>query len=392
MRHMRHALGTAAVVAAVLFAASCGADPGGGAPAAPPPSTDPHASHAGVSAAPPSPLRAGERFVDVGLPEAYQPAAPNGGTDEYRCFLIDPKLTSPAYLTGSRFQPDNTAIVHHAIIYRLGPEQGREAARVDQESPGEGWTCFGDTGVQGQSAWVAHWAPGAGDTLMPDGKGFTMAPGSKLVMQVHYNLLGAQGSPADRSSMQMRLADGGTPLKALETALVMAPIELPCAAGESGPLCERDAAVADVVKRFGDASGETVAQLNQWCNGGRAPKAGNTQSCDQPVEEAGTVYLAAGHMHLLGRAIKVELNPGTPKAATIVDVPQYNFDNQALLPLAKPVAVRAGDTLRVTCTHDASLRGMLPQLKPLPPRYVVWGEGTSDEMCLGILVVEPAAR
>ena len=25
--------------------------------------------------------------------------------------------------------------------------------------------------------------------------------------------------------------------------------------------------------------------------------------------------------------------------------------------------------------------------KQLPPRYVVWGEGTTDEMCLGLLLV-----
>ena len=49
-------------------------------------------------------------------------------------------------------------------------------------------------------------------------------------------------------------------------------------------------------------------------------------------------------------------------------------------------AVKPGDTYRVTCTHDANLRTQLPQLKPLKPRYVVWGEGTSDEMCLGIVV------
>jgi hypothetical protein len=30
---------------------------------------------------------------------------------------------------------------------------------------------------------------------------------------------------------------------------------------------------------------------------------------------------------------------------------------------------------------------MLPQLKKLPPRYVVYGDGTSDEMCLGLLTV-----
>ena len=33
------------------------------------------------------------------------------------------------------------------------------------------------------------------------------------------------------------------------------------------------------------------------------------------------------------------------------------------------------------------LRKQLPQLKKLPPRYVVWGDGTSDEMCTGIMTV-----
>jgi hypothetical protein len=71
----------------------------------------------------------------------------------------------------------------------------------------------------------------------------------------------------------------------------------------------------------------------------------------------------------------------------IVDVPQYDFDHQGLRPLAQPVQIHKGDTVRVTCTHDAKLRSMLPALQKLPPRYVVWGEGTSDEMCLGILSV-----
>ena len=145
-----------------------------------------------------------------------------------------------------------------------------------------------------------------------------------------------------------------------------------------------------MAKRFGQESGQFVEQLNQWCNKGAAPRAGNTQSCEQPAPAAGTVHMAAGHMHLLGRAIKVELNPGTPEAQTVLDVPAYNFDNQALVPLPKPVPVAKGDVIRVTCTHDATLRKQLPQLKSLPPRYVVWGEGTSDEMCLGILVMAPA--
>ena len=52
---------------------------------------------------------------------------------------------------------------------------------------------------------------------------------------------------------------------------------------------------------------------------------------------------------------------------------------------------RPGDTLRVTWTHDAALRSMLPELKPLQPRYVMWGDGTSDEMCLAIMATARTA-
>ncbi|MFI7601712.1 monooxygenase [Actinoplanes sp. NPDC049681] len=388
MRSLRPSLGIATALAAVLLAAACGSTT---SPAEDPGAAASHGSHGATSAAPAKPLRQGERFVDLALPKPYTPSPPNGGTDEYRCFLVDPGLTSPAYLTGSRFLPQNAAIVHHAIFYRLNPEQAKAAARVDAGTPGEGWTCFGDSGVQGETAWVAHWVPGAGETLMPDGFGFAMPPGSKLVMQVHYNLLGAgEGTPgSDQSGIRMRIADGGTALKPLKTALAMAPIELPCEPGAKGPLCDRKTAVADVGKRFGADSAELVSGLNEMCHHGAAPVPGPTQHCDQPIREAGTIYMAAGHMHLLGRSIKLELNPGTPRAQTIIDVPRYDFDNQALVPLAKPISVAAGDVVRVTCTHDATLRGQLPQLKTLPPRYVVWGDGTSDEMCLGIMVFAP---
>jgi hypothetical protein len=172
----------------------------------------------------------------------------------------------------------------------------------------------------------------------------------------------------------------------LDTALLPAPVELPCTASESGPLCDRSAAIADVAKRFGSDARQQVDGLNRACNGGKQPAAGVTQHCDHDVPGQATVYAVAGHMHLLGRSIKVELNPGRPDAQTLLDLPNYNFDEQAIRPLAKPVTIKEGDTLRVTCTHDAGLRQRLPQLKTLPARYVVWGDGTSDEMCLGLLI------
>ena len=121
------------------------------------------------------------------------------------------------------------------------------------------------------------------------------------------------------------------------------------------------------------------------------PVAGNTQHCDHHIPQPALLHAIMPHMHLLGRSITVELNPGTAGARTLLDQPMFNFDDQSNQVLAQPVQLKAGDTIRVTCTHDAAVRSQLPELKPLKPRYVVWGDGTSDEMCLAILTSTPRA-
>ncbi|HZN18985.1 MAG TPA: monooxygenase [Micromonosporaceae bacterium] len=347
---------------------------------------------------PAAPLRAGERFVTLTMPRPYTPAAPPGGIDEYRCFLVDPELTEPAFLTGSQFLPQNADIVHHTIFFRVAPDDVAEARSVDAGTPGDGWTCFGGTGIRGvdrgqrdlgaAGAWLAAWVPGSGETLLPPKTGYRLEPGTQVIMQVHYSLLATDGRPAgaDRSGIQLRLAPGDADLDPLQVTLLPAPVELPCAESESGPLCDRVTAVRDVTHRFGQQSGLVIIGLNLYCNGGRDPVAGPRQHCDQPVRQDGLVYAVGGHMHLLGRSIRVELNPGTSRARVLLDVPVYNFDDQSARELPQPVAVRAGDILRVTCTHDASLRRRLPELRRLPPRYVVWGDGTPDEMCLGFVI------
>jgi hypothetical protein len=390
---VRHLLGTGtALIAAlaVLSAACAGPDP---APSGSTPPTTPagtpangHAAHPTPSGPPSAPLRAGERFVTVRMPQPYRPAAPRGGTDEYRCFLVDPKLRRAAYLTGSRFLPGNADLVHHAIFFRVDASDVAAARRADAREPGPGWRCFGDAGIGG-GAWVASWAPGVGETLLAPGIGYRLPPGGRLVMQVHYNLLASadRAGAADRSGMRLRLTERAD-LDPLATLLLPAPVELPCAPGERGALCDRDAAIRHLEDRFGAAAAARADGLSRLCTRGRGPTPGSTQSCDHPVLRAGTVHALGGHMHLLGRSITVELNPGTGRARTLLSVPAYDFDNQAMVALTKPIAVRPGDTLRVSCTHDSSLRRRLPQLKPLPPRYVVWGDGTSDEMCLGVVV------
>ena len=362
------------------------------------PSADPHGGHGGAPAtpAPDVPLRAGERFVSISMPEPYMPSPPNGGTDEYRCILIDPQLTKPGFLTGTQFEPQNTRILHHALINIVKPEDAAVARAKDDANPGQGWTCFGsdDLGPEHQTEWVDTWTPNGTETILKDDAGFPVAPGGLVLLQIHYNLLDTDGrsGETDKSGVRLRLTDGTAATKPLQTVPMQAPIELPCATDESGPLCDRAAAVADVAQRFGAEVAETEGQLLQQCSNGK-PVPGNTQTCDYPVPQPIKIYAGLGHMHLLhllGRSLKVEVNPGTAGARTILDVPTFNFDDQKYQKLDTPVVLKAGDNVRVTCTHDAGLPKLLPQLKKLPPRYVVWGDGTSDEMCSGILIGTPA--
>jgi signal peptidase I len=94
-------------------------------------------------------------------------------------------------------------------------------------------------------------------------------------------------------------------------------------------------------------------------------------------------------MHLLGQSIELQLNPGTSSARTLLDIPRWDFHWQNAYTLAKPVVAKPGDVVRVTCRYDVSKRAKRPHGSVIPrtPRYVLWGEGTTDEMCLGILQV-----
>jgi hypothetical protein len=78
------------------------------------------------------------------------------------------------------------------------------------------------------------------------------------------------------------------------------------------------------------------------------------------------------------------LNPGTPQAKTVLDVPNYNFDYQKAYNLTDPIPVTAGEKLQVNCTYNPKLAQQLPALRKAPAHYVTWGDGSSDEMCIGL--------
>ncbi len=340
--------------------------------------------------------RPGETVLRLTMPTPYMPRAVGASTDDYRCFLLDPSLADDAFVTAARIEPDEARLVHHVILFRVAPTSVASARALDAGAPGPGWSCFGGTGIRASAQetvrgldnapWIAAWAPGGGGNRFPEGVGVSLPAGTQIVMQVHYNLL--NGRRPDRSRAVLTTVPATAALDPLETTLLPAPVELPCAKGESGPLCDRTAALFDQIAKYGQEAGLIPVGLLLYCGkNASTPPAGPVTFCDNRFDGPATIYSAAGHMHLLGRSIRVELNPGTPRARILLEIPRWDFHWQASYALAEPVRVQTGDRLRVICRHDASLRKNAKTAAGRKPRYVLWGEGTIDEMCLGIVQV-----
>jgi hypothetical protein len=296
-------------------------------------------------------------------------------------------VTRSSYIVGSDFVAGSPE-VHHAILFLIPPGLAAEARAADGD--GHGWTCFGETALPGQglnglgnTPWLAAWAPGHGLDRAPAGTGIPLPAGSLVVMQVHYNLLA--GDAPVRVKLMLQTVPVTSALTPLHLDLLPVPPDIPCPAGVHGPLCNRAASLADLGRRFGEGLVRFVGLLEQICGRNPAdPPSGSTTTCTFPLGIGGRILRLTPHMHLLGTGMKIVLDPGTAKQRTLLDVTNYDFNYQRSYEIA-PVTVGGDDSLQVTCTYNPRLRQQLPQLRRLPPRFVTWGDGSSDEMCLAIV-------
>ncbi len=216
--------------------------------------------------------------------------------------------------------------------------------------------------------------------------GIPLEAGSRVIMQVHYNLLA--GAEPDVTTARLRLARRRrrdlAPLR--DDAAARARSSCPAARRTpTSPLCDRAAAVADVQARFG-ASGSTAnvpapalrrRRRRGRCSAATAPSGAGPRCC---APWPGTCTCSAA-------ASPIEVNPGTPRGRRRCWTSRSGTSTTSRPSPVEPLRLRRGDTVRVTCEHDQSLRDSLPAFEGQPERYVVWGEGTTDEMCLGMLLV-----
>jgi len=325
---------------------------------------------------------------------------PTGGTDNYHCSLLYPGNTTDQMITSTTFSPTTTQ-VHHVILYLGYPSDLAAAKKLDNK--GKGWTCFGAPQLSGSAStisevgrqpWLASSGPGHNTSFEPAGTGMPLPAGAFIIVQVHYNLLvGMKNgkSPVDKSTVTLTTEPSATSsLKPLKIDTYVAPPDLPCPVGKSGPLCSRAKSLKDLGARFGQGEVNFVNLIEFICGRSKSIPADSANtvvstSCTMPSGGAGYVQSVGAHMHMLGVSMVVTLNKGTPDEQVLLNQPAYNFDLQRGTALVPPVHVTRSDRITVSCTYNPILRSLLPQTRALPNRYITWGDGSSDEMCLAII-------
>ncbi len=289
----------------------------------------------------PAPLAtyAGLTRVDrtLAMESAY---TPQKEPDDYRCFVMDWPEASVKYLTGFRAKPGDARVVHHVIAFLASGDDAQVAADKDAAESAPGYTCYGGPGFN-SAGWLGSWAPGGAGTDYPAGTGVKIEPGSKVVLQVHYNTLTAGPLP-DLTSIELKLDD------TVEKEAHIQPWANPKWLGSGGmpiPPASQDV-------RFDWAFDPTVPF-------GKG----------KPL----TIYSVGLHMHQLGQSATLGIKRGGGGEQCLLDIPEWNFHWQGAYQLTQPFVLQPGDDLALSCAFDNPT-----------PNMIEWGEGTEDEMCLGV--------
>lgn len=282
----------------------------------------------------------------LSLPVAYTPQT---SPDDYRCFLVDWPDTDTTYVTGVGVEPGTPAIVHHVIAFLAKPAEVAGYQALDDAEAGPGWTCFGGPGGVGLATWVGAWAPGSLGSDLPPGTGIEIPAGSRMVIQVHYNTSTSPPAP-DQSSVLLKLD------KSVEKKAVTMPWADP--GWVKNKTMDIPAQSKDTMHSF---SIDPTPYANLFTGGVLAPGA--------PF----TLHSASLHMHTHGTRAVTRIERAGGGEECLLDIERWNFHWQGAYAFDAPKTLNPGDKLTLECHWDNP-----------GPTAMNWGEGTDDEMCLGV--------
>ena len=254
-------------------------------------------------------------------------AVPAEGPDLYQCFVIPIPASPERYVRAIDIRPGNAAVVHHALLFQ---DITHEARRRDT---GSGYPCFGTPGFL-PARGLGGWTPGKQPVPAPPGMAETLYPGADLVLQVHYHPTGKPET--DRSRVALYFTPDRPRRHVTDIGLGSNRIDIPP----------------------GDAAYRVTDHFT--------------------IPVAVDVIDVIPHAHYICKDMRgYAVLPGGTRR-TLIHIPDWNFNWQEQYRYPAPIRLPAGTRLEMEFTYDNS--DVNPRNPNHPPRRVVYGPATTDEM------------
>lgn len=274
----------------------------------------------------------GEPSSEIKMQTPY--LTPSSGKDHYRCFVFKNITDRDRWMNGIAFQPGATQSVHHVSAFI---DTSGAARKMDDADPGAGYTNPTPGNGPGFKDYyvIGGWTPGHKPRKLPPGSGIPIPKGADLVVEVHYHLTGKQETDSTKTGLyftddsvdkRYRVGDVGT---------------------------------YNIAIKANDPKGKAEASA--------------------VINSNVSIHSITPHLHLLGRTMKVTAELPNGELITIINIRRWDFRWQPSYRFLKPLQLPRGTRIDVIATYDNTSANL--DNPHTPPRDIIWGEGTDEEMC-----------
>jgi Tfp pilus assembly protein PilF len=265
----------------------------------------------------------------VTMPQPYVLRA--DGADLFRTFVLPVPTTAVKYVRAIEFRPGSGRGVHHA---NLGVDRTRSSRRLDAADPEPGYVGGMVQDAAYPIGYMLGWTPGQHPRPSPDGMPWRLEPDSDLVVQLH---LQPSGKPESiQVSVGFFFTDQPPVRQPFGLRLGSETIDIPAGAA--------DYAIDDQYVLPVDAE----------------------------------VFAVQPHAHNLGRRMTASARLPDGSLEPLITISDWDFRWQDVYRYRSPIRLPKGSTISMRFTYDNSASN--PRNPFQPPRHVVWGQNTTDEM------------
>jgi peroxiredoxin/cytochrome c553 len=268
------------------------------------------------------------------------------GNDVFRCFVLPTNLTEDKFVQALEVKPGNPRLVHHALLFIDTAGKGRALEQLQLKvlfkdpqggnplDKGSGY--FGGMGVGFLPAGnLGGWAPGQLPRTLPEGIGVSLPKGSDVIIQMHYHRNGRLEK--DKTAIGLYYSK----------QKVIRPYQVEVLIG--------------LFEAIPAGNEHFVVKGTSY------------------VTEDMILYDLLPHMHMVGKEIKVTMTPPDGQPTLLFHIKDWDFNWQETYIFEEPLQVKAGTRLDLEAVYDNSAKN--PNNPFQPPRTVIYGEQTFNEMC-----------